>query len=131
MHKVLPQRWSLSTAGRNIQRRKTKHMRYIPVRPLWFEHHFCFQHDFLIPTTLLMFSTCFCCSKSEGTHGTTQPMGAAVMKKEAYGTFGRPVEALPNDPVNFLKQGARTVTGRVAENDGATKGPLFKYPGRR
>lgn len=65
-----------------------------------------------------------------GTHGTTQPLGAAVMKKEAYGTFGRPTEALRNDPSSFLKKGERLKANPVPKpgEAGASK---FSYGGSR
>lgn len=75
-----------------------------------------------------------------GSFGTTQPLGAAVLRKQAAGTFGPPVEALRNDPNKYLKKGTKspTGTGLPSENGGAgvgdaKKGPThaFTYPGER
>lgn len=57
-------------------------------------------------------------------------MGAAVMKKEAYGTFGRPLEALRNDPSNFLKRGERLQANPVPK-PGEAGGSAFAYSGDR
>ena len=62
-----------------------------------------------------------------------QPLGAAVMRKEATGTFGPPVEALRNDPAKYLKKGTKTGTGTGGPSESvpakATK--AFTYPGER
>lgn len=69
-----------------------------------------------------------------GTHGTTQPLGAAVMKREASGTFGPPAEALRNDPAKYLKRGAKTKGGGGPSEGSACNavlGAVFIYPGER
>ena len=60
-------------------------------------------------------------------------MGAAVMKKEACATFGRPVEELRNDPAKFLTRGAQERARQEQEKASNKKkkaGP-FAYPGER
>lgn len=57
-------------------------------------------------------------------------MGAAVMKKEAYGTFGRSLEVMRNDPSNFLKKGERLQANPVPK-PGETGGSAFAYSSGR
>lgn len=52
------------------------------------------------------------------------------MKKEACGTFGKPVKALRNDPSNFLKKGKRLHADQV-KRAGAAVGSAFVYTGDR
>lgn len=77
-----------------------------------------------------------------GSFGTTQPLGAAVMRKGATGTFGPPVEALRNDPAKYLKRGTKTRTGTGAPGDSKAAPSAgggcannnrgaFTYPGER
>lgn len=90
-------------------------------------------------------------TKPTGSFGTTQPLGAAVMRKGSTGTFGPPVEALRNDPAKYLKKGTKTRTGTGAPGDindasaaaassstgggggvpAANKKGAFTYPGER
>ncbi|CAN0318232.1 unnamed protein product [Ectocarpus sp. 8 AP-2014] len=103
------------------------HVPDVPVKPPMYKS----RHD---PVCVLAGSTF-------GAFGTTQPMGAAVLKKQASGTFGPPVEALRNDPANFLKKGTKTQTGTGASGDKDSGGdaksskkglaPAFTYPGER
>ena len=89
---------------------------------------------------LLSNKQCVLLSFPPGSFGTTQPMGAAVFRKQAAGTFGPPVEALRNDPAKYLKKGTKSPTGTgLPSDDGGAgggdskKGPshAFAYPGER
>eukprot|EP00904_Undaria_pinnatifida_P013898 jgi/Undpi1/9639/HiC_scaffold_27.g12095.m1 len=76
---------------------------------------------------------CALAGSTFGARGTTQPMGAAVMRKEACATFGRPVEQLRNDPSKFLTRGAKERARQEKEKSDNKKSSTtpFKYPGER
>lgn len=93
---------------------------FLPWNASW---HVCFEINWR--------GVVFPAISSPGTHGTTQPLGAAVMKKQAIGTFGRPVEALRNDPAKFLKRGAKTHTDPGEARPAVAKESVFSYPGKR
>ncbi|CAM9811502.1 unnamed protein product, partial [Ectocarpus sp. 12 AP-2014] len=103
------------------------HVPDVPVKPPMYKS----RHD---PVCVLAGSTF-------GSFGTTQPIGAAMLKKQASGTFGPPVEALRNDPAKFLKKGTKTHTGtggsgdkKNSDGDATSKkgpAPAFTYPGER
>ncbi|CAM9459644.1 unnamed protein product [Discosporangium mesarthrocarpum] len=66
-----------------------------------------------------------------GTHGTTQPLGAAHMKKQEHGTMGRLAEVHRKDPSQYLKKSSEA--GAALNGKGATevKPSTFKYPANR
>lgn len=53
------------------------------------------------------------------------------MKKEACGTFGRPVEALRNNPADFLKRSKSSFGASQKKAADAKEGARFVYPGKR